>query len=94
MSKLNLNFATRVVTKTTPKYDGAGAGHGERMKVLAETNAADTKVNLDKSIYAKTAEDRLKVAQAKVEWIRSGNSVKWLAQWGKPSIKLKLKKSI
>jgi hypothetical protein len=91
MSKLNLNFATKVVTKTTPKYDGAGAGHGERLKVLAETNSAETKVNLDKSIYAKTAEDRLKVAQAKVEWIRSGNAAKWLAQWGKPSVKLSLK---
>jgi hypothetical protein len=91
MSKLNLNFATRVVTRVAPKYDGAGAGHGERMKVLAETNSAETKVNLDKSIYAKTAEDRLKVAQARVEWIRSGNSAKWLAQWGKPSVKKSLK---
>jgi hypothetical protein len=91
MSKLNLNFATRVVTKTTPKYDGAGAGNSERLKVLAETNALDTKVNLDKSIYAKTAEDRLKVAQARVEWIRSGNAAKWLAQWGKSSVKLSLK---
>lgn len=91
MSKLNLNFATRVVTKTTPKYDGAGAGNGERLKVYAETNDPETKVNLDKSIYAKTAEDRLKVAQARVEWIRSGNANKWLAQWGKPSVKKSLK---
>lgn len=91
MSKLNLNFATRVVTRVAPKYDGAGAGNGERLKVLAETNAENTKVNLDKSIYVKTAEDKLKVAQARVEWIRSGNANKWLAQWGKPNIKLALK---
>ncbi|MCX6195590.1 MAG: hypothetical protein NTY55_02910 [Flavobacteriia bacterium] len=91
MSKLKTNFATRVVTRTTPKYDGAGAGNGERMKIYAETNAPETKVILDKSIYAKTAEDRLKVSTAKVEWIRSGNSAKWLAQWGKPSVKKSLK---
>lgn len=91
MSKLNLNFATRVVALTTPKYQGDSGRSAEMAKVLAATNALDTKVNLDKSIYAKTAEDRLKVAQAKVEWIRSGNSAKWLAQWGKPSVKKSLK---
>ena len=91
MSKLKTNFATRIVTRTAPKYDGAGAGNGERMKILAETNALDTKVNLDKSIYAKTAEDRLKVATARVEWIKSGNARKWLAQWGKPSVMKSLK---
>lgn len=91
MSKLKTNFATRVVTRTTPKYDGAGAGNGERMKVLAETNALDTKVNLDKSIYVKTDLDKLKVAEAKVQWIKSGNARKWLAQWGKPSIKKSFK---
>jgi hypothetical protein len=91
MSKLNLNFATRVVTRVAPKYDGAGAGNGERMKILAETNALDTKVNLDKSIYIKTDLDKLKVAEAKVQWIKSGNARKWLAQWGKPNIKLALK---
>ena len=91
MSKLKTNFATRIVTRTAPKYDGAGAGNGERMKIYAETNDPETKVNLDKSIYAKTAEDRLKVATARVEWIKSGNARKWLAQWGKPNIKLALK---
>tara|TARA_R110000868_G_scaffold329099_1_gene589918 strand:+ start:143 stop:421 length:279 start_codon:yes stop_codon:yes gene_type:complete len=91
MSKLNLNFATRVVTRVAPKYDGAGAGNGERNKLYAEINALDTKVNLDKSIYVKTDLDKLKVAEAKVQWIRSGNSAKWLAQWGKPSVKKSLK---
>jgi hypothetical protein len=91
MSKLNLNFATRVVTRVAPKYDGVGAGNGERMKLHAEINALDTKVILDKSIYVKTDLDKLKVAEAKVQWIKSGNSVKWLAQWGKPSVKKSLK---
>lgn len=91
MSKLKVNFATRVVTKISPKYDGAGANNSERMKVLAETNAADTKVNLDKSIYEKSEVDRLKVAQAKLDWKKSGNAVKWLTQWGKPNIKASLK---
>ena len=91
MSKLKTNFATRVVTRVAPKYDVAGAGNGERMKILAETNALDTKVNLDKSIYIKTDLDKLKVAEAKVQWIKSGNARKWLAQWGKPNIKLALK---
>jgi hypothetical protein len=91
MSKLNLNFATRVVTRVAPKYDGAGAGNGERMKIYAETNDPETKVNLDKSIYVKTDLDKLKVAEAKVQWIKSGNARKWLGQWGKPNIKLILK---
>lgn len=92
MSKLKTNFATRVVALITPKYQGDSGRNAEMQKVIAATNALDTKVNLDKSIYAKTAEDKLKVANAKVEWIRSGNSAKWLAQWGKPSVKLGLKK--
>lgn len=39
----------------------------------------------------KTDLDKLKVAEAKVQWIKSGNARKWLAQWGKPNIKLALK---
>lgn len=92
MSKLKLNFATRVMARVAPKYDGAGANNGEKLKVLAETNAPQSKVNLDKSIYVKTEIDKLKVSQAKLEWKKSGNAVKWLAQWGKPSIKKSLKK--
>lgn len=67
MSKLKLNFATRVVARVAPKYQGDSGRSGEMTKVLAMTNAPETKVNLDKSIYAKTAEEKQELKNAKLK---------------------------
>lgn len=67
MSKLKTNFATRVVALASPKYQGDSGRSGEMAKVLAMTNAPETKVNLDKSIYAKTAEEKQELKNAKLK---------------------------
>lgn len=66
MSKLKTNFATRVVTLTTPKYLGDSGRSGEMQKVLAMTNAPETKVNIDKSIYAKSEAEKQELKNAKL----------------------------
>lgn len=65
MSKLKTNFATRVVALTTPKYQGDSGRSGEMQKVLAATNAPETKVVLDKSIYHKTDAEKQELKNAK-----------------------------
>ena len=65
MSKLKLNFATRVVALTTPKYQGDSGRSAEMQKVLAATNAPETKVNIDKSIYAKSDAEKQELKTAK-----------------------------
>lgn len=66
MSKLKLNFATRVVALVTPKYQGDSGRSGEMQKVIAATNAPETKVSLDKSIYAKSDAEKQELKNAKL----------------------------
>lgn len=68
MSKLKTNFATRVVALVTPKYQGDSGRSGEMQKVIAATNALDTKVNLDKSIYAKSDAEKQELKNAKLQY--------------------------
>lgn len=68
MSKLKLNFATRVVALVSPKYQGDSGRSGEMVKVLAATNAPETKVVLDKSIYQKTDIEKQALKNAKIRY--------------------------
>jgi hypothetical protein len=69
MSKLKLNFATRVASMRTAKSETSGANNAERAKVQAAINGSP--VIIDRSVFKKTDIERAELATAKIKWKRS-----------------------
>ena len=69
MSKLKLNFATRVSSMATAKSDNNGAYNAERAKVQASVNA--NPVIIDRTVFQKTDVERMELANAKSKWKKS-----------------------
>ena len=66
MSKLKLNFATRVASPVMMKSENSNAFNAERAKVQASVNANPVKI--DRSIFKKTEIEKLELANAKAQW--------------------------
>lgn len=69
MSKLKLNFATRVSSMVTAKSDTNAANNAQRATVQASINA--NPVIIDRSVFRKTDIERAELANAKSKWKRS-----------------------
>lgn len=69
MSKLKLNFATRVASMTMSKSENNGAYNAERAKVQASVNA--NPVIIDRTVFRKTDLERVELANAKSKWKKS-----------------------
>lgn len=68
MSKLKLNFAQRVKVGLTPNDNSSnGALNQERMRVQAETNSPLRMVNIDKSVFKKTEQEKQNLKLAKLQ---------------------------
>jgi hypothetical protein len=68
MSKMKLNFATRVNAVISAKSDN-NQFNAERAKVQAMVNA--NPVRIDRSVFQKTDVERAELASAKLRWKRS-----------------------
>lgn len=66
MSKLKLNFATRVASMAMSKSENSNAFNAERAKVQAAVNAHP--VRIDRSVFRKTEIEKLELANAKAKW--------------------------
>lgn len=69
MSKLKLNFATRVASMRTAKSDVSRANDAEKAKVQAMVNGSP--VIIDRSVFKKTEIERAELATAKSKWKRA-----------------------
>ena len=69
MSKLKLNFATRVASMRTAKSDVSRANDAEKAKVQAMVNGSP--VIIDRSVFKKTDIERAELATAKSKWKRA-----------------------
>jgi hypothetical protein len=69
MSKLKLNFATRVASMRTAKSDVSRANDVEKAKVQAAVNGSP--VIIDRSVFKKTDIERAELATAKIKWKRA-----------------------
>lgn len=69
MSKLKLNFATRVTGGRTVKSENSNAYNAERANVQAMINSAP--VRIDRSVFKKTEIERVELANAKAKWKKS-----------------------
>lgn len=69
MSKLKLNFATRVASMAMSKSENNGAYNAERAKVQASVNA--NPVIIDRTVFRKTDIEKAELATAKSIWKRS-----------------------
>ena len=69
MSKLKLNFATRVASMRTAKSDVSRANDAEKAKVQAMVNG--TPLIIDRSVFKKTEIERAELATAKSKWKRA-----------------------
>ena len=68
MSKLKVNFATRVNSIISAKSDN-NQFNAERARVQASVNA--NPVIIDRSVFQKTDVERAELASAKLRWKRS-----------------------
>jgi GDP-D-mannose dehydratase len=66
MSKLKLNFATRVASMVMSKSETSNAFNAERAKVQASVNA--NPVIIDRTVFRKTEIEKLELANAKAKW--------------------------
>ena len=69
MSKLKLNFATRVASMRTAKSDVSRANEAEKAKVQAMVNGSP--LIIDRSVFKKTEIERAELATAKSKWKRA-----------------------
>lgn len=69
MSKLKLNFATRVASMRTAKSDVSRANDAEKAKVQAMVNGSP--LIIDRSVFKKTEIERAELATAKSKWKRA-----------------------
>lgn len=69
MSKLKLNFATRVSSMATAKSDKNGAYNAERAKVQASINA--NPVIIDRTVFRKSEIEKMELSNAKSKWKKS-----------------------
>ena len=69
MSKLKLNFATRVASMRTAKSDVSRANDAEKAKVQAMVNGSP--VIIDRSVFKKTEIEKAELATAKSKWKRA-----------------------
>ena len=69
MSKLKLNFATRVASMRTAKSDVSRANDAEKAKVQAMANGSP--LIIDRSVFKKTEIERAELATAKSKWKRA-----------------------
>jgi len=62
----NINFATKVRAKETPKVSTENNSYAQkRREIMEEINHPVTKVNLDKSVYKKTEIEKAQLKEAK-----------------------------
>lgn len=66
MSKLKLNFATRVASMRTAKSDVSRANETEKAKVQAIVNGSP--VIIDRSVFKKTEIEKLDLINARSKW--------------------------
>lgn len=69
MSKLKLNFATRVASMAMAKSESSNAYNVERTKVQAMVNSHP--VIIDRSVFKKSEIERLELSNAKSKWKRT-----------------------
>lgn len=66
MSKLKLNFATRVTSMRTAKSENSNANNAERAKVQSMVNSQP--LIIDRSVFKKTEVERMELSVAKSKW--------------------------
>jgi hypothetical protein len=66
MSKLKLNFATKVSNMITVKSDNNGANNAQRAMVQGAVNT--NQVKIDKSVFVKTASEKEELRIEKAHW--------------------------
>lgn len=69
MSKLKLNFATRVASMAMAKSESSNAYNVERTKIQSAINA--NPVLIDRSVFKKTEIEKLELSNAKSKWKRA-----------------------
>ena len=66
MSKLKLNFATKVSNMVMPKSDNNGANNAQRAMVQGAVNVNPVKI--DRSVFVKTASEKEELRIEKAHW--------------------------
>lgn len=68
MSKLKLNFATRVASMAMSKSENSNTFNAERAKIQTMVNSHP--VIIDRSVFKKSEIERLELSNAKNKWKR------------------------
>lgn len=66
-----IHFATRVIARLVPKSDASNAAAQLRQELSAQINKH--RVNIDKSVFVKTIEEKEELKIAKARWKASQN---------------------
>lgn len=83
----NINFAQKVTIDIPPRNQERGAiTEAQRLNQI-KINDPLTKVNIDRSLFSKTKEEKQTLRETKKDWRQSINAKQWLAQHGKPNLK-------